>query len=55
MFQVISDLAAICAGGLAAGIYPSSGKDACHFILEQSKCAILVVEDQIQLEKVGAL
>ena len=25
---------------------------ACHFILEQSNCAILVVEDQKQLEKV---
>lgn len=52
---VISDLAAICAGGLAAGIYPTSAKDACHYILEQSKCAILVVEDQRQLEKVWSL
>jgi len=49
---VISDLAAIFAGGMAAGIYPTNGPEACHFIIEDSKCAILVVEDQKQLDKV---
>ena len=35
-----------------SGIYPTNGPEACEFILQQSKCAILVVEDQKQLEKV---
>ena len=37
---------------LLLGIYPTNGKDACKYILEDSRCAILVVEDQKQLEKV---
>ena len=48
----IANLAAIFAGGLAAGIYPTNGTDACKYILEHSKCSILVVEDQKQLDKI---
>lgn len=52
---VMADLAAIFGGGLASGIYPTNGPEACQYILEQSKCSILVVEDQRQLDKVWAL
>ena len=52
---VISDVAAIFAGGFASGIYPTNGPEACKYILEQSNCSILVVEDGRQLDKVWAL
>lgn len=52
---VIADVAAIFAGGLAAGIYPTNGPEAVHYILEQSKCAVLVVEDQKQLDKIWGM
>jgi len=52
---VISDVAAIFAGGFAAGIYPTNGPEACKYILDHSKCVILVVEDQKQLDKVWHL
>lgn len=48
----IANLAAIFAGGLAAGIYPTNGKEACQYILDVSNCGILVVEDQKQLDKI---
>jgi len=48
----ISYLGAIFAGGLGAGIYPTNGTDACKYIIEHSKCSILVVEDQKQLDKI---
>jgi len=51
----IADLAAIHAGGLAAGIYPSNGPDACRYILENSNCRILVVEDQKQIDKIWGM
>lgn len=52
---VISDLAAIHAGSLATGIYPTNGTDACKHILVDSNCSILVVENQTQLNKVWNL
>ena len=52
---MISDVAAIFAGGFASGIYPTNGPEACKYILEQSNCSILVVEDGRQLDKVWAL
>ncbi|XP_023332045.1 very long-chain-fatty-acid--CoA ligase bubblegum [Eurytemora carolleeae] len=51
----IASLAAIHAGGLSVGVYPTNGKEACKYILENSKCSILVVEDQKQLDKVWEL
>ena len=48
----ISNLAAIFAGGFATGIYPTNGTEACKYILEHSKCNVLVVEDQKQLDKI---
>lgn len=52
---VISDLAAIHAGGTATGIYPTNGPEACRYILEDSNCSILVVEDDNQLNKIWTL
>jgi len=49
---VISDVAAIHAGGTSAGIYPTNGPEACEYILKDSNCSILVVEDDNQLNKV---
>ena len=49
---IISNVAAIFAGGFATGIYPTNGPDACKYILEHSRCSILVVEDQKQLDKI---
>ena len=49
---IISNVAAIFAGGFATGIYPTNGPEACKYILEHSRCSILVVEDQKQLDKV---
>ncbi|KAF4521073.1 hypothetical protein B566_EDAN012372 [Ephemera danica] len=48
----ISDLAAIHAGGLAAGIYTTNNAEACYYCLENSRANIVVVEDQKQLEKI---
>ena len=49
---VIANVGSIFAGGLATGVYPTNGTEACKYILEQSNCSILVVEDQMQLDKV---
>eukprot|EP00735_Rhodelphis_limneticus_P011370 TRINITY_DN445_c0_g1::TRINITY_DN445_c0_g1_i1::g.2542::m.2542 TRINITY_DN445_c0_g1::TRINITY_DN445_c0_g1_i1::g.2542 ORF type:complete len:714 (+),score=175.16,sp/Q7ZYC4/ACBG2_XENLA/44.44/0.0,AMP-binding/PF00501.23/2.5e-87 TRINITY_DN445_c0_g1_i1:45-2144(+) len=48
---VIANLGAIAAGGMAAGIYTTNGPDACKFISEHSEAKVVVVEDEIQLEK----
>ena len=47
----MADLAAVFAGGMAAGIYPTSSPDACRFIMEDCNANILVVEDDKQLAK----
>ena len=49
---IIANVAGIFAGGFATGIYPTNGPEACKYILEHSRCNILVVEDQKQLDKV---
>ena len=49
---ILSDVAAIFAGGFATGIYPTNGTEAVRYILDHSKCNILVVEDQKQLDKI---
>ncbi|CRL03590.1 CLUMA_CG016250, isoform A, partial [Clunio marinus] len=48
----VSELAAIHAGGIIAGIYSTNSSDACLHILETSKANIVVVDDAIQLEKI---
>ncbi|XP_043283437.1 very long-chain-fatty-acid--CoA ligase bubblegum-like isoform X2 [Venturia canescens] len=48
----IADIAAIYAGGFAAGIYTTNSAQACQFCAESSRANILVVEDAKQLEKI---
>ncbi|XP_017770616.1 PREDICTED: long-chain-fatty-acid--CoA ligase ACSBG2 [Nicrophorus vespilloides] len=48
----ISDVAAIHAGGVAAGIYTTNSSEACFYCAENSRANIIVVEDEKQLEKI---
>ncbi|XP_025073440.1 very long-chain-fatty-acid--CoA ligase bubblegum-like [Pogonomyrmex barbatus] len=48
----IADLAAIYAGGFAAGIYTTNSPEACEYCAEHSKANIIVVEDTKQLKKI---
>ncbi|XP_011299944.1 very long-chain-fatty-acid--CoA ligase bubblegum isoform X2 [Fopius arisanus] len=48
----IGDLAAIYAGGLAAGIYTTNSPDACQYCASHSRANIILVEDHKQLEKI---
>ena len=38
--------------GLAAGIYTTNNPEACHFVADNCKANIIVVEDQKQLDKI---
>ncbi|KJE88677.1 long-chain-fatty-acid-CoA ligase [Capsaspora owczarzaki ATCC 30864] len=51
----IADLAAIIAGGFAAGIYTTNSPEACHYVAEHSRANIIVVEDDRQLQKILAV
>ncbi|KAK7076856.1 catalytic activity protein [Halocaridina rubra] len=48
----ISDLAAIFAGGFAAGIYTTNSPEACEHCAVNCEAQVWIVEDQKQLEKV---
>ncbi|KAJ8736314.1 hypothetical protein PYW08_006970 [Mythimna loreyi] len=48
----IADLAAIHAGGYAAGIYTTNSADACYHCLLSSRANICAVQDKKQLDKV---
>ncbi|XP_014480935.1 PREDICTED: very long-chain-fatty-acid--CoA ligase bubblegum [Dinoponera quadriceps] len=48
----IADLAAIYAGGFAAGIYTTNSPEACQYCLEHGQANIVVVEDEKQLAKI---
>lgn len=48
----ISDIAAIYAGGFAAGIYTTNSSESCQYCAQHSKANIIVVEDNKQLEKI---
>ncbi len=47
----VSDLAAIAAQGLPAGIYTTSTAEQCHYIADHAEAAVAVVENQDYLEK----
>ncbi len=47
----ISDMAAIFAGAIPGGIYPTNSPEQCQYIAEHSQAKIVVVEDLEQLEK----
>jgi len=51
----ISAVAAVCAGGLAAGIYTTNSVDATRYVAEHSRANIMVVEDEEQLAKVDSV
>jgi len=48
----ISAVAGVVAGGLTAGIYTTNSEDATRYVAEHSRCNIMVVEDEEQLNKV---
>ncbi|KAJ8735584.1 hypothetical protein PYW07_007204 [Mythimna separata] len=48
----VADLAAIHAGGYAAGIYTTNSADACYHCLLSSRANICAVQDKKQLEKI---
>lgn len=48
----IADLAAIHAGGYAAGIYTTNSADACYHCLLSSRANICAVQDKKQLDKI---
>lgn len=37
---------------MSAGIYTTNGPEACHYIIEDCKANIVVVENQKQLDKI---
>ncbi|XP_068694662.1 long-chain-fatty-acid--CoA ligase ACSBG2-like isoform X2 [Montipora foliosa] len=49
---LISDLGAIFAGGLAVGIYATNSPEACHYVADNCKANIIVVENNAQLQKI---
>lgn len=49
---IIADLAAIHAGGFAAGIYTTNSAESCLHCALNGQCDIIVVEDRKQLEKI---
>jgi long-chain acyl-CoA synthetase len=50
----IVDIAAIAAGGVGVGIYPTSSRDQCEYIINHSDAEFVVVDTRVQLEKVLA-
>lgn len=49
---VIGNVGAIFAGCIPAGIYSTNGPEACHYVADHCNAAVLLVEDETQLEKV---
>ncbi|KQP37923.1 long-chain fatty acid--CoA ligase [Pseudorhodoferax sp. Leaf274] len=48
---VLADLAVLCAGGVANGIYPTDAASQVHYLCEDSRTRVLFVEDDEQLDK----
>lgn len=48
----ISYFATIFAGGLATGIYTTNCPEACFYVLNNAKCNVAVVENDLQLQKI---
>ncbi|HMT09137.1 MAG TPA: AMP-binding protein, partial [Pyrinomonadaceae bacterium] len=49
----ICDLAAISAGGVGVGIYPTSSTEQAHFVINHSESEFLIVDSEAQIEKIG--
>lgn len=41
--------------GIAVGIYTTNTAEACHYVLENSRANIVVVEDDKQMDKIRAV
>lgn len=52
---VVANLASIAAGGVPAGIYPTSSSEQCAYIINHCKATIAIVENQEQLNKIKEL
>ena len=52
---VLSDIGAILAGGVPAGIYTTSTAEQCHYITEHAECSIAVAENAAHLAKLKAV
>lgn len=50
-----SELAAISAGGMAAGVYTTNSAEAVYHVLDKAQANIAVVDDTVQLEKVMSI
>ena len=48
---VLADLAVLSCGGVANGIYPTDAASQVHYLCEDSRTAVLFVEDDEQLDK----
>ncbi len=51
----IVDIAAIAAGGVGVGVYPTSSPDQCEYIINHSDAEFVVVDTAAQLKKLSGL
>jgi long-chain acyl-CoA synthetase len=51
----VADVAAITAGGVGVGLYPSSSPEQCEFIIKHSESQFIVVDTVEQREKVNSV
>ena len=49
----LSNVAAVVAGGIATGVYPTNSSEAVNYVLEHSRADILVVGDSENLAKLS--
>ena len=49
---VIANMAAIMAGGISVGLYPTNSSETCDFIINDSKSTIIVVENDQCMQKI---
>ena len=53
--QHVANMAAIHAGGFVGGMYQTNTAEACMFMARDSRANIIVVSDQLQLDKILAI
>ena len=51
---VIFDVAAMTVGATPAGIYPTNAPEECAYVIEHSRSPVMLVQNQIQLDKILA-
>ena len=52
---VVFDVAAMAVGALPAGIYPTSSPEECAYVLNHSQSPVVLVQNEMQLDKVLAV